>query len=107
MDTVEEILASLHKSKPALLVDADEVLLRFVERLEQYFQSQGFELRLTSFQLSGNTYHADTGKQAEPKEVKHLIAGFFDACVDDVAPVPGAADGLAALSEHYLSLIHI
>jgi len=101
MDSVEKILTTLDKSKPVLLVDADEVLLRFVERLEQYFLSQGFELRLISFQLTGNIYNMNTGDPAEPAEVKGLLANFFEECVDDMASVPGAAEGLASLSEHY------
>ena len=96
--TFDDILATIDRSRPILLVDADEVLLRFVERLATYFIAQGFELRLTSFQLAGNTYHIKTGHQAEPKEVKHLIAGFFEACVDDIAAVVGAADALKKLS---------
>ncbi|PCI59601.1 MAG: hypothetical protein COB37_11185 [Kordiimonadales bacterium] len=101
----DDILATIDRSRPILLVDADEVLLRFVERLSAYFITQGFELRLTSFQLAGNTYHIKSGKQAEAKEVKHLIASFFDACVDDIAAVAGAADALKELSSTFQIII--
>jgi len=101
VETVEHLLKAFDRNRPVLLVDADEVLLRFVERLERYFLSQNFELRLTSFQLSGNTYHKGSGDLAQPNQVQKLIAGFFEACVDDVDPVPGAAEGLAELSEHF------
>jgi len=101
LDTVDRILTTINPAKPVLLVDADEVLLRFVERLEEYFLSQGFELRLSSFQIAGNTYDLESGGLVEPKKVGHLIASFFEACVDDVKPVHGAAEGLNALAEHY------
>jgi hypothetical protein len=101
MHTVDDILAAINPAKPVILVDADEVLLRFVERLEAYFLSQGFELRLTSFQLSGNIFHLGTNDPAEPRQVKQLIGSFFTDCVDDMAAVPGAADGLARLAEHF------
>jgi len=101
MDTVENILAAIDPSKPVLLVDADEVLLRFVERLEKHILNQGFELRLTSFRLAGNIYHHDSNTVASPEQVKSLISSFFEECVDDVAPVPDAAEGLIKLSEYY------
>jgi len=101
MTIAEEILSSLNPNRPVLLVDADEVLLRFVERLEVYFVSKGFELRLTSFRLTGNVYDLQSGEVAPANEVKGLLGSFFEDCVDDMVAVPGAAKGLAALSEYY------
>lgn len=100
-ETLDAMLTKIDRQRPLLLVDADEVLLRFVERLEAYFLSEGFELRLDSFQLSGNTYHMESGEKADPTQMKQLMGGFFHACVDDMQAVDGAADALMDLSEHF------
>ena len=101
MTTVSELVQNLHGEQPLLIVDADEVLLRFVEHLETYFLDKGYELRLTSFQLSGNTFDRSTGLVAEPHVVKDLIGSFFDDRVDTVPAVPGAAEALKSLSDRY------
>lgn len=101
MTTVAEIVSSINIDRPLLVVDADEVLLRFVEHLETYFLDNGFELRLTSFQLTGNIYDQSTGVAASPTVVKDLIGRFFDERVDSVPAVPGAAEALKALSYRY------
>lgn len=105
MDSQEHIVSSLQVDLPTLIVDADEVLLQFVAGLETYFPTRGFELRLDSFQLSGNIYHLETGDRADGGQVKELIADFFQDCVDDVAPVDGAAEALAVLSRHFQIVI--
>lgn len=101
MSNIESVTAKLTNDRPVLVVDADEVLLRFVEHLEHFFQQQGFELRLKSFQLTGNIYDTATNQVASPKVVKDLIAAFFDQRVDTVPAVDGAADALRSLSRHY------
>ncbi|WP_417452038.1 hypothetical protein [Kordiimonas sp.] len=98
---VQELVTGFKPDKPLLLVDADEVLLRFVERLEAHLSSCGYELRLTSFQLAGNIFELGTGVAVDPGEVKRLIASFFDTCSHDVPLVPGAADALKILSHTY------
>jgi len=105
LETVPKILSTIDSNRPVLLVDADEVLLRFVESLEFYFPTQGFELRLTSFQLTGNIYHVKTGLIAKPHLTRTLIADFFEACVDKVPAVDGAAEALAALSQYFQIII--
>ena len=101
LSVTEQVLSSFDPDRPVLLVDADEVLLRFVERLEVFFLSKGFELRLTSFRLSGNIYDLSTGQAAEQCQVKDMLKAFFNECVDDMIAVPGAAEALAALSDYY------
>ena len=88
-------------SRPLLLLDADEVLLRFVERLESHLTDIGYELRLRDFRLGGNIYAKDAPAAASMEEVKQLIAGFFDTCAHDVPLVSGAADALATLRTDY------
>ncbi len=101
MTNIETVAASLTADKPVLILDADEVLLRFVEHLEHFFSDEGFELRLTSFQLNGNIYHKDTDRIAKGSVVKDLIGAFFDQRVDSVPAVEGAANALQSLREQY------
>ncbi|MFC4349826.1 hypothetical protein ACFO5Q_18400 [Kordiimonas lipolytica] len=101
MTSVSDLIATIDPGRPLLLLDADEVLLRFVERLEQYLATQGAELRLSSFQLSGNIFHRGSETPVPPEHVRDHIAGFFDACVDDVPLVDGARDALDGLREVY------
>ncbi|WP_262691250.1 hypothetical protein [Kordiimonas aestuarii] len=101
MTSIERFIAEISPKRPILLLDADEVLLRFVERLEVHLLTCGYEIRLNSFQLSGNIYRQETGIPAEPLTVKELIAGFFDACSHDVPLVPGVTEALSSLSAPY------
>lgn len=81
---LKEFTSSLPKGRPLLLLDADEVLLRFVEHLEGHLPTVGYELRLTSFQLGGNIFSTRDAVAAKPEDVKALIAGFFESCAHDV-----------------------
>ncbi|GHF29831.1 hypothetical protein GCM10017044_26400 [Kordiimonas sediminis] len=88
-------------TRPLLLVDADEVLLKFVERLDVFLADQGYTLTMTSFRLAGNIRHTATQEVAAPETVKNLIGNFFDTCVGDMAAVDHAAHCLSNLSELY------
>lgn len=101
MTNLDTVAAGLDPDTPLLVVDADEVLLRFVEHLEAFVADEGFELRLTSFQLTGNIFDRRNGETASPKVVKNLIGSFFDRRVDTVPAVDGAAEALRALSGRY------
>jgi hypothetical protein len=101
MTDLESFHHTIDPSRPLLLLDADEVLLRFVERLETHLSTVGYELRLTSFQLSGNIYSRENSTVARPDEVKQLIAGFFDSCTHDVPLVPGVPEALQTLATDY------
>ncbi|TNE63291.1 MAG: hypothetical protein EP335_09725 [Alphaproteobacteria bacterium] len=98
---IEAVLAKIEPGRPLLILDADEVLLRFVERLEQHLNDNGFDLRLTSFRLSGNIFHRESGDRADLETCRGLIASFFDTCAHDVPAVEGAAETLAALSDRF------
>tara|TARA_R110002096_G_scaffold236730_3_gene427509 strand:- start:393 stop:1049 length:657 start_codon:yes stop_codon:yes gene_type:complete len=105
LKTPDQIIASLAINHPILIVDADEVLLQFVKRLETYFPTKGYELRLESFQLHGNIYETKTNTASSQESVKKLISTFFDECVDDIPPVNGAVQALSELSNHFQILI--
>lgn len=101
MTNLESVASALNPQQPLLIVDADEVLLRFVEHLEAFFPTEGYELRLTSFQLSGNIFHIETNEAASPAKVTELIGLFFTRCVDTVPAVSGAAEALQSLADQY------
>lgn len=101
MTSIADLTPKLDPTRPLLLLDADEVLLRFVETLEAYLLTQKAELRLESFQLSGNIFMQETGEAATQEAVKGFIAGFFDTCVDDVPLIDGVNDALEALRPYY------
>jgi phosphoglycolate phosphatase-like HAD superfamily hydrolase len=89
----------LEPDRPLIISDADEVLFAFVAALERFLESQGFFLRLESFALTGNIRERETGEKIEAGKVRDLIHAFFDDHTEDMDPVEGAADALAALSE--------
>lgn len=101
MASIDYLLETFVPHQPILLVDADEVLLRFMEHLEFHANNEGYELRLDSFQISGNLYDRSSGNAASPATVKELIGSFFDQHVDTVPAVDGAASALESLSEDY------
>lgn len=88
----------LKNERPLLICDADEVLLQFVKTLEAFLQTNGFELRLKSFALTGNVYAQGSDQPTSGEEVSALIEAFFSAHVADCPPVIGAPEALNAIS---------
>ncbi len=96
----EQIAAlSLSKDRPLIVTDADEVLFQFMAGLENYLERQGYEISLKSFAITGNVRHRETGVVVEPSDMKQLLGGFFEEETHRLAPVAGAADALALLSD--------
>jgi len=92
--------ASLDPNRPLLILDADEVLLQFVTALEAYLDSEGYDLRLNSFQITGNVFARTTGVAATAEDVTALIDGFFATSTDSMTAVAGAADAVNHLAQH-------
>ena len=87
---------SLQKDRPLIITDADEVLLRFMERVEHYLDTLGLWIDLSSFALSTNIKSKETN---EPVKVPTLIDDFFATETAHIEAAHGAADALASLSE--------
>jgi hypothetical protein len=85
-------------ARPLLVVDVDEVVLRFVSHLEAFIGRQGYRLDARSFRLTGNVTRLGSCRAVAAPEVAALIAGFFAAHVHDQEPVAGATEALARLS---------
>lgn len=93
MDQLEAL--ELHPARPLIITDADEVLLRFMERVEHYLDTLGLWIDLSSFALGSNI---KSKKTDEPVKVPTLIDDFFAAETAHIDAAHGAAEALASLS---------
>ena len=96
-----DILAQLQKlqldpARPLIISDADEVLLRFLERLDYYLETQGLWIDLSSYALDGNIKSRSTN---QPVKVPTLLDDFFNAQTAHIEPTKGAANALAQLAQ--------
>ena len=69
-------LARLNVGRPLLIVDADEVLLRFVEGFDRFLSERALFLDLTSYRLHGNVKRKDDGAAVLDVEVTALLDEF-------------------------------
>ena len=81
-----------------MIVDADEVLLRFVEGFDRFLDRQGLFLDLTSYRLHGNVKRQDDRTPVLDVEVTALL-DEFRRDLDWLEHVEGARDSLHALSQ--------
>ena len=95
----------LSPEHPLIVSDADEVIFAFVRSLEGFLLDNGHFLDLQSFALSGNIRDSETGEPVSAELVKALIGDFFDQRTEQIEPVDGAADALAALSRRAQILV--
>lgn len=85
-------------ARPLLVVDVDEVVLRFVPHLEAFMAARGYRLDVVTFGITGNVTRLGSCRAVPAPEVAALIAGFFSAHVGDQMPVDGAPEALARLA---------
>jgi hypothetical protein len=94
---ISSALARLKAGRPLLIVDADEVLLRFVEGFDRFLDRQGLFLDLTAYRLHGNVKRRDDLTPILDVEVTALLDDFRRD-LDWLEHVEGARDSLNALS---------
>lgn len=88
-------------SRPLVISDCDEVLLRMVAHFRAWLEeSQG-----VAFNLEGNNFATamrwqDSGEPVAEKDIWRFLGGFFDTEMHRQDPIPGALEGIAALREH-------
>ncbi len=92
-------MVKLDRTRPLIICDADEVLLRFLAGLERFLERNGCYLDLTSFRIHGNVKHQATREAVTDEAVTKLIADFFASDTRHLEPVEGAADALRELSK--------
>ena len=89
-------MLDLDPSRPLIISDADEVLLRFMAQLEHFLEKQGLWIDLGNFAIRGNIKSLETN---EPVEYPDLIDEFFDAETRNIQPTSGAAQSLETLAK--------
>lgn len=98
--TQEQIAALELRAQPLIICDVDEVLLNFVEALEQHLDRNGYWLDKQSFALNGNIKYLGGHDPADTDQVRHLIHSFFAEETGNMTPVDGAQEALEALAGH-------
>lgn len=86
------------RTRPLLIVDADEVLLRFAQGLDRYLHENGLYLDLTSYRLHGNIKRRDDDTAILDIEVTALLDDFRGE-LDSLEAVEHAQDVLVRLGE--------
>lgn len=91
---------SLTGTRPVIVCDADEVLVKFIAGLETFLTGRGFHLDVSSLAIHGNVRHGPEGDVVARDHVTELLQAFFAEGTETLEPVDGAADALASLSAH-------
>jgi len=89
-------LARVWPGQPLIIVDADEVLLRFVDGFDRFLRRRDLFLDLTSYRLHGNVRRLDDQTAILDVEVTALL-DEFRADLDWLEPVEAAWDVLNGL----------
>jgi len=95
---ISSALTSIKPGRPLIIVDADEVILGFIDGFDRFLQTQDFCLDLTSYRLHGNVKRLADKSALLDVEVTALLEEFRDG-LDSLEAVPGACDSLITLSE--------
>jgi hypothetical protein len=93
-------LTRIERGRPLIVVDADEVLLRFVAGFDTFLRRQGLFLDLASYRLHGNVKRLDDRTPILDVEVTALLEEYRRE-LDWLEPVEGARESLAALAESH------
>lgn len=90
---------SIATDRALIICDVDEVVVHFLRALEDYLDGQGLWLDAASFALNGNIRtKAGNDPITGPQLSRHLI-DFFSEYTIRMAPIDGAAQALARLSQ--------
>src|SRR5258706_5227926 len=90
-------LSRLTPGRPLLVVDADEVLLRFAAGFDSFLKRRGLYLDLTSYRLHGNVKRCADSTAMLDVEVTALLDEFRSE-LDWLEHVEGARDCLQRLA---------
>jgi len=87
---------TLAPGRPLIISDADEVLVHFMEAMEDYLDRQGLWINLNNFAISGNIRSKETD---EVVEVPNLLDDFFADRTRSMRAVDHASASLHSLAE--------
>jgi len=93
---VASALRRLTAGRPLVIVDADEVLLMFVEGFDRFLSQRGFYLDLSSYRLHGNVKDLANSGTLLDVEVTALLEEFR-ADLDSLHAVDGAREALLSV----------
>jgi len=85
--------------RPLVIVDADEVLLRFVDGFDRFLGERGLYLDLGTYRLHGNVKRRDDNTAVLDVEVTALLEEFRRD-LDALEAVEGACEALTRLAAH-------
>ena len=85
--------------RPLIAVDADEVMVVFVAHLDRYMRTQGYEMRLTQYQLEGSMFPIGSSDPLPFDACIEMINRFFQAETLNQQAVPDGPDVLARLAK--------
>lgn len=89
-------LRRITPGKPLLIVDADEVILRFVDGFDRFLRTGGLFLELTSYRLHGNVKRLSDREPVLDVEVTSLLDEFRRE-LDSLEIVAGAREAIDSL----------
>jgi hypothetical protein len=87
----------LTPGRPLVIVDADEVILRFVDGFDRFLRARELYIDLSTYRLHGNVKRLDDNTPALDVEVTALL-DEFRADLDSLEMVEGARETLTRLS---------
>lgn len=86
-------------SRPLVITDCDEVLLRMVAHFRDWLgEAHDIDFAFQSDFANALT-HRETGETVEQKDLWRLLNGFFDTEMDRQDPVEGAVEAYGQLAE--------
>jgi hypothetical protein len=92
----DALAVPLKADRPLLILDADEVILRFVDGFDRFLRRRDLFIDLTSYRLHGNVKRLDDKSPVLDVEVTALL-DEFRADLDSLMMVEGARDVLNGL----------
>ncbi len=84
---------------PLLVCDVDEVVVRFIEGLENYLAEQNLWLDPASFALNGNIKSRTNNEPVSSECVGNILTNFFRQKTRSLKPIDGAVETLNQLSK--------
>src|SRR4029079_1867040 len=85
----DALAVTLSMARPLLILDADEVLLKFVDGFDRFLRARDLFIDLTSYRLHGNVKRLDDKSQVLDVEVTALL-DEFRSDLDSLVMVEGA-----------------
>jgi hypothetical protein len=86
----------LAADRPLLIVDADEVMLLFVDGFDKFLSAHDCYFEFTSYRLFGNVHRLSDGAALPDSEVTLLLDAFREV-FDSLAAVEGAREAIVEL----------